>query len=84
MENTKIVAILIKDRIKEANKTQVVLSKYGHIIKNRMGFHNVNENICSREGTLILHIQSTQNELDTLVNELQLIGGIDAQSISFK
>ncbi len=84
MKNIKVVAILIKDRIKEANRTQTILSNYGHIIQNRIGFHEVNDDICSREGTLILHIKSKQEELQQLMNELSEVGGIDAQSISFE
>lgn len=84
MENTKIVAILIKDRIKEANRTQDILSNHGCIIQNRIGFHDVNEDVCSREGTLILHIKSSQEQLNALMSELSEVGGIDAQSISFK
>lgn len=83
MEHTKIVAIQIKDRIKEANRTQEVLSKHGKIIHNRIGFHEVSNDICSREGTLILHIHSTQDALDILMDELKAIGGIETKSISF-
>jgi len=83
MEQTKIVAIQIKDRIKEANKTQGVLSKHGKIIHNRIGFHEVSNDVCSREGTLILHIQSSEDALNILMDELAVIGGIEAKSISF-
>lgn len=83
MENTKIVAILIKDRIKEADHTQEVLSKHGGLIKNRIGFHDVNDNVCSREGTLILHIKSSDEELNQLMDDLSKIGGIESKSISF-
>ncbi|HPE86903.1 MAG: hypothetical protein PHU97_01920 [Bacteroidales bacterium] len=54
MERITIVGILIKNRIKEANKTQALLSEYGHIIRTRIGIHEVSEAVNSQTGTLIL------------------------------
>lgn len=83
MSNYKIIGIAIKDRIKEANKTQIILSKYAHIVKTRLGFHEVSENTCSRVGFIILHIVDLPEEFFKLKMELTEIGGIEVQEMNF-
>jgi hypothetical protein len=81
----KIVGILIKDRIKEANKTQEILSKYSNIIKTRLGFHEVSEYTCSRIGFIILQlIDNKEEEYLSFKKELEEIGGIEIQEMKFK
>ena len=38
MKKTKIIGILIRDRIKEAGKLQILLSSHNEIIRSRLGF----------------------------------------------
>lgn len=54
MERITIVGILIKNRIKEANKTQTLHSEYGHIIRTRIRIHEVSEAVSSQTESLIL------------------------------
>ncbi len=83
MTQFKIVGIAIKDRIKEANKTQSVLSKYASIIRARMGFHEVSEYTCSRIGFIILQVVNHQELYPLFLKELQEIGGIEIQEMNF-
>ncbi|MBP7463289.1 MAG: hypothetical protein KA793_03070 [Bacteroidales bacterium] len=84
MNELIILGINVKDRIKEAGKTQKVLSAHRQIIKTRMGFHEVNELKCSRNGLIILEIQGDQTELQSLFNDLNEIGGIEVKQMRFK
>ena len=84
MKESRIIGLLIYDRIKEAGRTQGVLTKYAHLIKTRLGFHEVSEAICSRVGMIILHLTGTASEWDLFEKELQEIGGLEVQKMSFK
>lgn len=83
MKESRILGLLIYDRIKEAGKTQEVLTKYAHLIKTRMGFHEVSEAICSRVGMIILHLSGNNAEWDQFETELREIGGLEIQKMSF-
>lgn len=83
MTNYKIVGIAIKDRIKEAGKTQEVLSKYGCLIRSRLGFHEVSEYTCSRVGFIILQVIDDNGQFPHFVKDLNEIGGIEVQQMNF-
>jgi len=84
MKEIRIIGLLISDRIKEAGLTQAVLSEYAHIIKSRLGFHEVNEDICSRVGFIILQLDGDPEEFDRLETKLNQIGGIEIHHMIFK
>lgn len=83
MTQYKIVGIALTDRIKEANKTQAVLTKYAHLIRSRFGFHEVSEYTCSRVGFIILQMIDKNDEFKLFKEELESIGGIEVQVMSF-
>lgn len=83
MIETRILGLLITDRIKEAGRTQLTLSKYSRIIRTRLGFHELNENVCSRSGIIVLHLTGQPEEWTLFEGELALIGGLEVQSMSF-
>lgn len=83
MTETKILGLLITDRIKEAGLTQLCLSKYAMLIRSRLGFHELNDNVCSRSGIIVLHLTGTSSEWQEFEHELSLIGGLEVQQMSF-
>lgn len=83
MKEKRIIGINVLDRIKEAGRTQQVLSKYATSIKTRLGFHELSEDICSRNGFVILELTGEKIIWDKLENELDEIGGINVQKMSF-
>jgi hypothetical protein len=84
MKEIRIIGLLISDRIKEAGLTQNVLSEFAHIIKSRLGFHEVNEDICSRVGFMILQLEGDPGESDLLEAKLKQIGGLELQHMIFQ
>jgi hypothetical protein len=84
MTELRIIGLLITDRIKEAGMTQQVLSQYAHIIKSRLGFHEVSDNVCSRVGVMLLQLRGKSEECDKLENALREIGGIEVQKMTFQ
>jgi hypothetical protein len=84
MSNLRIIGLLITDRIKEAGMTQKVLTEYAHVIKSRLGFHEVTENVCSRVGVVLLQVAGIQEECDKLESALKEIRGIEVQRMFFE
>jgi hypothetical protein len=79
----KVLGIKIVDRIKEAGLTQEILSKHASVITTRLGFHEVTDNICSREAYIILHLKDDYAESEKLINELKPLGGIIIREMIF-
>lgn len=83
MKEIRIIGLLITDRVKEAGRTQQVLTQYAHVIKSRLGFHEVSEEVCSRTGVILLQLAGSIAECDRLEQELGSIGGIEIQRMVF-
>jgi hypothetical protein len=83
MKEIRILGLLITDRIKEAGLTQLTLTRYAHVIKSRLGFHEVTEEVCSRVGVIILQLAGAAGECDKLEAELGQIGGLEIQRMIF-
>jgi len=79
----KVIGIKIIDRIKEAGLTQEVLSKYSSVITTRLGFHEVTDEVCSREAYIILHLKYDHAEAAGLQKDLESLGGILLREMIF-
>ena len=83
MKEIRILGLLITDRIKEAGRTQETLTRHAHIIKSRLGFHEVSEAVCSRVGVILLHLAGKPEDFDNLEKELSSIEGLEVQRMCF-
>jgi len=83
MAKIKILGLMINDRIKEAGRTQQTLSKYAHIIKARMGFHEVTPDTCSRLGVMIIQLTGDEVKWLELERELKQIRGLEIRDMNF-
>ncbi len=83
MQQTMILGILVFDRIKEAGRTQEVLSKHSAVIRTRLGFHELSDAVCSRVGTIVLVLQGQPEKWQQLEEDLSHIGGVEIQKMKF-
>ncbi len=83
MEQTMILGILVFDRIKEAGRTQKVLTKHAGVIRTRLGFHELSDTVCSRVGTIVLVLQGTPEKWEQLEADLSEIGGVEIKKMQF-
>ncbi len=83
MDELRIIGINVLDRIKEAGRTQKVLSEFSNSIRTRWGFHELTDNACSRNGFIIIELFGDVSEWDLLEKELNGVGGISVQNMSF-
>ena len=79
---TTIMAVTIDPRSAHAPQVQTILTKHGCIIKTRLGLHEVNQNSCSEEGLIILHIHSSLDEIKILENELLDVDDVKVKYMS--
>lgn len=79
----RIIGIRVIDRIKGTGFTQDVLSKYSGLITTRLGFHELNDGVCSREGFILLHLKGDPADWERMAQELKSIGGIEVLSMDF-
>ncbi len=84
MYSTRILGIMVYDRIKEAGKTQKALTRYADIIKTRLGFHELSEDVCSRVGTILIVLKGDKQKWNALEKEISEIGGVEIQKMEFR
>lgn len=84
MKEIRILGIYISNRVKGASLIQDILTKYGCSIKTRLGLHEVNHDLCSQSGLIILELTGNIDESTKLENELLKIEGLDVQKMIFK
>jgi uncharacterized protein with ATP-grasp and redox domains len=83
MKQIKILGINVLDRIKEANRTQQVLSNFSSIIETRLGFHELNAEVSSRKAFMLIKLKGNPDEWDKLESRLNEIGGIEVKTMNF-
>jgi hypothetical protein len=80
----KLMAIKVNERDERAPHFQEVLTKHGCIIKTRVGFHETDENNCSLDGIIILHLLGKDDEIQELYSDVKNLNGITPKFIEFQ
>lgn len=83
MNRKIILGINIQDRIKAVKPTQKVLGSYAETIKTRLGFHELNDDVCSRNGLILLELSNDEGRAEKLEHELREIGGVVVKKMVF-
>ncbi len=83
MENKiSLIGLLIKDRDKEAGKAQEVLTRYGNIIRTRLGLSTELDKL-KGGGLILLELFGDTQQQILLEEELQMVNGIQVQRMDF-
>ena len=53
------------------------------MITTRLGFHELNDGVCSREGFILLHLKGDPADWKEMSEELRAIGGIEVKEMDF-
>lgn len=80
MEYT-IMGISIEPRNINAPRVQEILTKYGCIIKVRLGLHDISEDSCSKRGLVLLQLSGENNEFEILRKDLESIEGVKVNTM---
>lgn len=78
MCETYVVALLVDNRLHDAPKLQEILTKHGCLIKTRIGIHEAGDK-CSNQGLIILHMQSSQEEISNFENDIRSLEHVKIQ-----
>ena len=79
---TTIIGIKINNRVENAVQVQEILTKYGCIIKTRIGLHEEIHGQCSPRGLILLEIIDDKASVD-IANELCDIEDIEIHQMKF-
>ena len=73
---TTIFGIRLSDRINNSKAFQDILTKYGCIIKTRLGLHDMSCGVCSPYGIIILETVNNEEMTENLIFDLQNLKGV--------
>jgi len=79
--NFNIMAIRINHRTNKAPGVQEILTRYGCIIRMRLGLHETG-NVCSEEGLILLQLVGEPEKMAELEKELNAIDGVCTKTLS--
>lgn len=83
MKEKRILGIYALNRRSTALKMQKIFSKYGCLIKTRLGLHEASERTCEESALILLELVGNSKEWDKLEKELKIIAGIKIKKMSF-
>ncbi|MDP4189044.1 MAG: hypothetical protein Q8907_08500 [Bacteroidota bacterium] len=83
IKKLKILGISVGDRIKAVEELQQVLTNYADSIKTRFGFHELNQNVCSRRAIILLELAGNPNVWNDLETDLKEIEDVQVKEMTF-
>jgi hypothetical protein len=84
MKEVRILGVMINDPAKGADKIQSILTKYGCVIRTRLGMHDMNEEYAGDTGLMLLELIGDMHECLRLENELLALDGVEVQKMVFR
>ncbi len=79
----RVLGIKITDRIKESGLVQRALSEHASVVSTRLGFHELNDELCSREGFMVIHLAGNADDCEDLLVKLQNTEGLFVREMVF-
>ena len=80
MDTYKIMIVKVNHRAQKATEMQEILTKFGCIIKVRLGLHEAGD-VCSNQGLIILQLAGEGEEVTNFEKELSAIDGVSAKYV---
>jgi len=77
-----LLVVLVGSRVRKALPVQEILTRYGCIVKTRLGIHDAGNNGCSDAGLIILELIPPGSRIKKLKKELDALPGVKARLIS--
>ena len=78
-----ILGIHVSDRLKNAVDVQKVFTEYGCNIKTRVGLHDVDANVCSPSGVVLIEFFGSDAEATAMKAKLDEVEGVHVQKMVF-
>ncbi len=84
MKEVRILGVMINDPAKGADKIQGILTKYGCVIRTRLGLHDMNDGYAGDTGLMLLELIGDLQECLRLENDLLSLDGVEVQKMVFR
>lgn len=81
MNSYYVIGVRMDNRVGNSLSFQQALTRNGCKIKARIGLHEASEDVCARDGLIILQPCGEKEEVEKLVRELNRLDGITAKLI---
>ncbi|HPD89592.1 MAG TPA: hypothetical protein PLU75_09010 [Oscillospiraceae bacterium] len=81
MSSYYVIGIRMDNRVGNSLSLQQALTRNGCKIKARLGLHEASEDVCARDGLIVLQPCGEKEEVERLVRELNRLDGIIAKLI---
>ncbi|MBN2300089.1 MAG: hypothetical protein JXC31_02755 [Acholeplasmataceae bacterium] len=81
MKGYVVLGVLVDHRTENAIEVQDILTKFGCIIKMRLGLHETG-NVCAEDAFLLLQLDGKESEIKDLEDSLNAIDGVKTKLIS--
>jgi len=81
MKGYVVLGVLVSHRTDSAVEVQDVLTKFGCIIRMRLGLHETT-NVCAEDALLLLQLDGEDLEIKNLEESLNAIDGVKTKLIS--
>ena len=78
MGHYNIMAVVVNYRSKNAEEIQKSFTKYGCLIKVRLGLHETG-NCCAEDGLIILQLEGEAAQIAEFQQELNSVAGLKAK-----
>ncbi len=78
-----ILGIHVTNRLKNAADVQKVFTEYGCNIKTRIGLHDVDANVCSPSGVVLIELFGSADEAAAMMAKLSEVEGVQVQKMVF-
>jgi len=78
-----IVGIHVHDRARQALNIQNILGEFGHIIRTRLGMHELDEKDAAASGVIILELIGAAAAADELILKLRKCPGVQVKKLVF-
>lgn len=79
-----ILGVHVLERVSKAPDIQKLFTEYGCHIKTRIGLHDVNENVCSVRGLILLELFGDETQCQALYDKLSALEGVEVQRMVFE
>ena len=78
-----ILGIHVTNRLKNAVDVQKVFTEYGCNIKTRVGLHDVDADVCSPSGVVLIEFFGSDAEAGAMMTKLDGVEGVYVQKMVF-
>jgi hypothetical protein len=78
-----ILGIHVTNRLKNAVDVQKVFTEYGCNIKTRVGLHDVDADVCSPSGVVLIEFFGSDTEATAMMAKLNEVEGVHVQKMVF-